>query len=325
MVSIALLVRYLYHIIVLDPAQNINHSLNSAQAQTPIGQKFTNPLLVKLRNTFNQSGNLNFNASGAATPPIAKAQAQLSKKNDYFSTSEQLDVLDQVITKVEQKVRVNKTISKQAAEIAEATSINKTASAQTVQTATVARTTPAIKFQPPISKMKIVEPTVQIIPSLQSNPQGIMGQGLAAATVTATDNVAQSTLNPLTPSRSTKEAAEATGVDRAQVVEAARGAQAVEVEPTPEISPEVEAYIQKVQEDTQTPQKIVIADNIDAIPDISSHQRQPVIILPITPEIEKRARFKGPQFSVRWLVEWSKKMMKMFFGKVIYRQEEVRE
>lgn len=312
LVTIALLARYLYHNIVIDPAQNINHSLNSAKPQTSIGKKATNPLLAKLRNTFNkpQSEAHQQQPSIVTTPSIASTQAQSNKKNDYFSTPEQLDVLDRVIAKVEQgkdvlqqRVQANETTLGQATEIDQATQIT--------------QTTPPTQPPTPLSKMKIVEPTIQTTSSFQASPQGIMGQGLVAAA----DNAAQSTLNPPIPIRSAKEAVE--GVDRAQVIEAARGAQAVEVEPTPEISPEVEAYVRKVQDDAQTPQEIVIANNIDAIPDTSHHQKRPVIILPITPEIEKKARFKGPTFSIRWLVEWSKKIMKIFFGKVIYRQEEV--
>jgi len=49
---------------------------------------------------------------------------------------------------------------------------------------------------------------------------------------------------------------------------------------------------------------------------------KPVIILPITPEVEAVGAKKGPQWSVRWLVEWSRRLMKMFSGKILYADSE---
>lgn len=135
---------------------------------------------------------------------------------------------------------------------------------------------------------------------------------------------ATNTLNPQNPVRSagSKESADSVSLDQI-AIDAARGAQQVEVEPTPEIPPEVESYLQKIEDHSSTaPKEIVIADGSSTQPNDHNYPSQPVVVLPITPEMEKEGAHKSPKFSVRWLVEWSKKIMKVFSGKVIYRLEE---
>ncbi|MCC6711657.1 MAG: hypothetical protein IT416_04895 [Candidatus Pacebacteria bacterium] len=133
-----------------------------------------------------------------------------------------------------------------------------------------------------------------------------------------------STLNPQHPVKSAGSKESAGNISLDQVaIDAARGAQQVETEPTPEIPPEVESYLQKVEQHTNTaPPEIVIADGSNTQPNNHNYPAQPVVVLPITPEIEKQGANKSPKFSVRWLVEWSRKIMKMFSGKVIYRLPE---
>lgn len=129
------------------------------------------------------------------------------------------------------------------------------------------------------------------------------------------------TLNPDNPvgSAGSKESLDTATIDQI-AVDAARGAQQVEVEPTPEIPPEVESYLQKVEEHKDTaPEEIVIADGSSTQPVNNNYPSQPVVVLPITPEEEKKGANKNPKFSIRWLVEWSRKIMKAFSGKVIYR------
>ncbi len=123
-------------------------------------------------------------------------------------------------------------------------------------------------------------------------------------------------LNPPSAAGARKEGLESGAVS----LEAGTGLQYVEQEKSPEIPPEVERYIQKVdQGQVKPPEEIVVADQ--AQPQTKTkHAAQPVIVLPITPEIEKKGKKKPPTFSVRWLVAWSKKIIKMFSGKVIYRQ-----
>ncbi len=103
--------------------------------------------------------------------------------------------------------------------------------------------------------------------------------------------------------------------------EQSAGIQYVEEEKTPELSPEVEKYIQEVKQQQQkAPREIVIADVDQDLADQEDYVSEPVIVVPITPEIEKKGKRKPPKFSVRWLVEWSRKIVKMFAGKVVYRQ-----
>lgn len=129
------------------------------------------------------------------------------------------------------------------------------------------------------------------------------------------------TLNPQYPvgSAGSKESVESVSLDQV-AVDAARGAQQVELEPTPEIPPEVESYLQKVEDHEATaPKEIVIADGSNTQPTDHHYPAQPVVVLPITPEEEKQGATKSPKFSIRWLVEWSRKIMKVFSGKVVYR------
>lgn len=99
------------------------------------------------------------------------------------------------------------------------------------------------------------------------------------------------------------------------------GMQYVESEPSPELSPEVAEYLQKVQENpVQLPQEIVIAAEQHAA-QMPTVPLQSVKVLPITKEIEAEGSKKNTQFSIRWLVEFSRKIAAMFAGKTIYRSE----
>ncbi len=146
---------------------------------------------------------------------------------------------------------------------------------------------------------------------------GELAQALPQAVLSATD-----TLNPTTSTRTTKESLGAVTPDNTAQAEAGGGVQAVEQEKNPELSPEVEGFINKVENNAdQLPKEIVIADAIKNLPQNHPLPKQAVIILPITPDVEEEGAKKSPKFSVRWLVEWSRKVMKMFVGKVIYRSE----
>jgi hypothetical protein len=150
----------------------------------------------------------------------------------------------------------------------------------------------------------------------QSNlDTGELAQVLPQAVLSATD-----TLNPATATRTAKESAGLITPDNNTQVEAGGGVQAVEQEKNPELSPEVEGFINKVENNAdQLPKEIVIADAIKNLPQNHPLPKQAVVIVPITPEIEKEGEKKSPKFSIRWLVEWSRKVMKMFVGRVIYR------
>lgn len=103
-------------------------------------------------------------------------------------------------------------------------------------------------------------------------------------------------------------------------VEQGANIQVVETERSPELSPEVEKYLQEVhQEKDQAPKEIVL-DDVANLPSDNQFVSEPVIVVPITPEIERKGKRKSPKFSIRWLVEWSQKVIKMFSGKVVYLQ-----
>jgi hypothetical protein len=105
-------------------------------------------------------------------------------------------------------------------------------------------------------------------------------------------------------------------------VEAGAGLQSVEYEKVPELPLEVESYLQEVKDNQdQTPEEIIIADGTTHISPANQPMKKPVIVLPITPKQEKAGKKKPPHWSIRWLVEWSNKIIKMFAGEVIYRQE----
>lgn len=118
-----------------------------------------------------------------------------------------------------------------------------------------------------------------------------------------------------------KEAVEiSTSPDQASV-DAGAAVQYVEHEKNPEIPVEVEGYLQKVEDFAdENPPEIFIADGTEEQSD-TSYPSRPVVVLPISQKVEEEGSKKAPSFSVRWLVEWSHKIVKMFAGKVIYKEE----
>ena len=159
-------------------------------------------------------------------------------------------------------------------------------------------------------------------PAQSSPPQPSLPSPPATATATTTSplqkpNVDLPPLNqsPAAPSRKEVE------VGSQAAVEQAASIQVVEAEKFPELSPEVEKYLQEVHDDKdQAPKEIAIADEIANLPTQNQFVSEPVIVVPITPEIEKKGKRKSPKFSIRWLVEWSQKIIKMFAGKVVYME-----
>ena len=134
---------------------------------------------------------------------------------------------------------------------------------------------------------------------------------------------AQSTkiLNPPAAAVTTtfKETTQPGAPDQA-IVDTIPGVQVVEQEVSPEIPVEVESFIEKAETSGHLPQEITIAgDQITTTP-VQKVAKQPVIVLPISEEIEKKGARKGIKFSLRWLVEWSRKIMKMFVGRVVYKE-----
>lgn len=129
------------------------------------------------------------------------------------------------------------------------------------------------------------------------------------------------TLNPENPSRSSKERIESSSTPDTSSVDMGGGYQMVEHEKSPEIPVEVESFLHRVEEhQDQAPDEIVVADgSVETVK--ANYPSTPVVVLPINQEEEKEGEKKPPQFSFRWLVEWSHKIVKMFAGKVIYREK----
>jgi len=48
---------------------------------------------------------------------------------------------------------------------------------------------------------------------------------------------------------------------------------------------------------------------------------KPVVVLPISEEKQRQAKYKSTNFSLHWLAEWAKKISKIFSGAVIYKEE----
>lgn len=131
------------------------------------------------------------------------------------------------------------------------------------------------------------------------------------------------TLNPAYASpNAVKEVQPGITLERPQF-DVGSGYQVSESEPPHEMemSPEVDGYLKKVEnQPDQLPQEVVIVNDPHA-PMPTKYLAKPVIVLPITPEIEKRGSHQNPKQSVRWLVTWSQKIMKMFSGQIIYRSD----
>jgi hypothetical protein len=131
------------------------------------------------------------------------------------------------------------------------------------------------------------------------------------------------TLNPQHAVGGTvKESRDANIILEKPAVDQIPGVQYVEQERNAEVElpPEVDGFLKEVENHhDQVPQEIVIADQQGMHP-TTQYLAKPVVVLPITPEVEKKGQGKNTQFSVRWLVEWCHKVMKAFSGKVIYRE-----
>ena len=184
---------------------------------------------------------------------------------------------------------------------------------------------------PQINQQEQLDTLEQVIGQVESE-RGQTDQeslGTVAQVIPQTVDQINDPLNPPnpTPVGSTKKEAYVVGSSVAtenlsQSVEHPGGIQTVEQERTPEITPEVESFLQQAQEQSDhLPQEIVVADN-QAVSSTTHHPKKPVVVLPISPKEQSEGKKKSPKLSIRWLVEWSVKIMKKFSGEVIYREEE---
>lgn len=161
------------------------------------------------------------------------------------------------------------------------------------------------------------QPPVQQAQAQQEQPlEGLAPQAVMQAVVAA------DTLNPPNPAPATAKETFEKPIAPDAVVDANAAVLHVETEPNPEIPVEVESFLQRAEQNTdKLPQEVVIADGTSEQA-ATNYPSRPVIVLPITEEEEKAGKSKGTRFSIRWLVEWSHKIIKMFAGKVIYRHDE---
>lgn len=245
--------------------------------------------LKKVRSSFFQPTTVQSHSatSGLASLPIA----DLNKAKDTvaISTSQQLDVLEKVLQEVEQQ---------QQAAVVQPVAPTPT---QTL-TQTLAQTTP------------------QIPRASQTPPAPQIADPVSAAWPLAVSQ-ATDTLNQPQTITTAKESQASTPVEK-PTAEAGGQYQMVEVEPNPEIPVEVESYLQEVEDhQSQLPQEIVISgDSAQLMPPPKA--LRPVVVLPISSQTEDAGAKKNPKWSVRWLVEWSRRLMKMFSGKIVYADSE---
>ncbi len=224
-----------------------------------------------------------------------------------LSTSQQLAIVDQVFSQIEQRrsqasfAQAMHTLQPHAND---AQVVSQAAAAD--PQSPVAPVSPTPSQTPPINVQPLAQVAPQAMPQVLADDPGLLaGYEPQQAPVSGGSGGA-------------KERFQGTG----SVVssELPGGMQAVEFEATPEIQPELAEYLQQV-EDTQNqmPNEVAIAQDQQQMVMQVAPIAQPVIVLPLTPEVEKAGEKRSSQFSIRWLVEWSRKIMKIFEGKVVYR------
>lgn len=158
---------------------------------------------------------------------------------------------------------------------------------------------------------------LNIFASVLDDIQNSVPHGVVRAVDQATD-----TLNQFGVTRTTKERAQASASNEAMPTDISGGVQTVEQEKNPEIPVEVESFLSRVEDHHETaPTEVVIADGTAEVP-TTQYPSQPVIVLPLTEAESEEGLKKSPKFSLRWLAEFGQKIIRMFTGKVIYKQEE---
>lgn len=88
---------------------------------------------------------------------------------------------------------------------------------------------------------------------------------------------------------------------------------------TPEIPPEVEKVEAVAGAEISLPQPVT--DDTGAVIVDTPTPQQPAITLPLTEEEIERGLGYKITYSIRWLAEWCKRLLKIFGGKFIYRPE----
>ncbi len=160
-----------------------------------------------------------------------------------------------------------------------------------------------------------LDPTAIYTPSEDT---GLFAQAIPAAVTQAEEQIQQQM--PAAPSGRPKEHLEG-AVSGVAASELPADIQYVEEEKSPELPPEVESYIQHVEEAAQVaPQKIVVAQEPSTLPNAPVAPPRIVKVLPLTKAQEEMGLRKNTSFSIRWLVEFGHKIAKALVGQVVYKE-----
>lgn len=96
--------------------------------------------------------------------------------------------------------------------------------------------------------------------------------------------------------------------------------QSAEVEPSPENSPEMDKFVEKVEQHVVKPPTETVIAQAEPAP-VPKTVSQPVVVLPATQKTINQGRGKGTAFSVRWLAEWCLRQIRKFKDiLVVYRE-----
>ncbi|MBT3250054.1 MAG: hypothetical protein HN846_01250 [Candidatus Pacebacteria bacterium] len=174
----------------------------------------------------------------------------------------------------------------------------------------------------PVASVNTTQGQLDVLDKVLTEVEQTSIEAIAQAVPQVTLDVTD-TLNPAQPTTASLKESIASVAPDISPIESGAGLQQVEYETSGELPVEVESYLQKVEKhQDQKLSEVVIADGT-ATPSVSHPPvKKPVIVLPITIEEEKAGQKKSLHLSIRWLVEWSKKIMKMFAGEVIYKEAE---
>jgi len=92
----------------------------------------------------------------------------------------------------------------------------------------------------------------------------------------------------------------------------------VEVGREPEIAPET--GLEKLEKEQYILKKPVLDDQTGQVLVTAPTLQEPTVILPLTKEEYQQALSAKIEYSIRWLAEWSKRLMKILGSKVGFRE-----
>lgn len=170
-----------------------------------------------------------------------------------------------------------------------------------------------VTTEPP-AQVENAQPAQPVVSNTTPVPSAQVTPGVSATAVISQVASQDDTLNPASISTSREKAPlniEFSG-------ELPAGMQSVESLRSPEISPEVEKFIEEVKEEpNQFTKEVVLADQ-QMIPTSQPFISQPVIVLPMTQQEFEEGKKLPPTESKRWLAEWTEKIRKIFAGNVVF-------